>query len=38
MSAAGLSIAFHGKLAVREKAAISIERGGMERALEVLRA
>jgi phosphoserine phosphatase len=37
MSAAGLSIAFHGKLAVREKAAISIERGGMERALDVLR-
>jgi len=38
MSAAGLSIAFHGKPAVRERAAISIERGGMERALEVLRA
>jgi len=37
MSAAGLSIAFHGKPAVHEKAAISIERGGMERALEVLR-
>jgi phosphoserine phosphatase len=36
MNAAGLSIAFHGKLAVREKAAISIERGGMERALDVL--
>ncbi|HEX6721048.1 MAG TPA: phosphoserine phosphatase SerB [Burkholderiaceae bacterium] len=37
MKAAGLSIAFHGKPAVREQAAISIERGGMERALEVLR-
>ena len=37
MSAAGLSIAFHGKPAVREQAMISIERGGMDRALEVLR-
>jgi phosphoserine phosphatase len=37
MKAAGLSIAFHSKPAVREQAAISIEHGGMERALEVLR-
>ena len=36
MSVAGLSIAFHGKPAVREQAMISIEQGGMERALEVL--
>ena len=37
MAAAGLSIAYHAKPAVREKAMLSIERGGMERALEVLR-
>ena len=37
MGAAGLSIAFHGKPAVREQAMISIETGGMDRALEVLR-
>ena len=37
MSVAGLSIAFHGKPAVREQAMISIEQGGMDRALEVLR-
>ena len=37
MSAAGLSIAFHAKPTVREQAMISIESGGMERALEVLR-
>lgn len=37
MSAAGLSIAFHGKPAVREQAMLSIEQGGMDRALEVLR-
>jgi phosphoserine phosphatase len=37
MNAAGLSIAFHGKPAVREQAMVSIESGGMERALEVLR-
>jgi phosphoserine phosphatase len=36
MAAAGLSIAYHAKPAVREKAMLSIERGGMERALEVL--
>ena len=37
MSVAGLSIAFHGKPAVRDQAMVSIEQGGMERALEVLR-
>jgi phosphoserine phosphatase len=36
MAAAGLSVAYHAKPAVREKAMLSIERGGMERALEVL--
>ncbi|WP_374673588.1 phosphoserine phosphatase SerB [Ideonella sp.] len=38
MRAAGLSIAFHAKPAVREQAMLSIESGGMDRALEVLRA
>jgi phosphoserine phosphatase len=37
MKAAGLSIAFHAKPAVREQAMLSIEQGGMERALEVMR-
>ena len=37
MGAAGLSIAFHPKPAVREQAMISIMSGGMDRALEVLR-
>jgi phosphoserine phosphatase len=37
MAAAGLSIAYHGKPAVREQAMVSIESGGMDRALEVLR-
>jgi len=37
MAAAGLSIAYHPKPAVREKALISIMEGGMDRALEVLR-
>ena len=36
MQVAGLSIAFHGKPAVREQAKLSIEQGGMDRALEVL--
>ncbi len=36
MSVAGLSICFHGKPAVREQAMISIEDGGMDRALELL--
>ena len=37
MSVAGLSIAYHGKPAVREQAMISIESGGMDRALELLK-
>ena len=36
MEAAGLSIAFHGKPAVRAEANLSIEEGGLDRALEVL--
>ena len=36
MRVAGLSICFHGKPAVREQAMISIESGGMDRALELL--
>jgi phosphoserine phosphatase len=36
MTAAGLSIAFHAKPAVRERAMISITQGGLDRALEVL--
>ncbi len=36
MAAAGLSIAFHAKPAVREQAMVSITRGGLDRALEVL--
>ena len=38
MVAAGLSIAYHPKPAVRELAMVSIMRGGMDRALEVLQA
>ena len=38
MGVAGLSIAFHAKPAVREQAMVAIESGGMERALELLRA
>lgn len=37
MAAAGLSIAYHPKPAVREKAMLTIMAGGMDRALEVLR-
>jgi len=36
MEAAGLSIAYHPKPAVAERAMISIMSGGMDRALEVL--
>ncbi len=36
MGEAGLSIAFHGKPTVRERAMVSIEYGGMDRALELL--
>jgi phosphoserine phosphatase len=38
MGAAGLSIAYHPKPAVRDQAMISIMEGGMDRALEMLRA
>jgi phosphoserine phosphatase len=38
MAVAGLSIAFHPKPAVREQAMITIDRGGMDRALELLSA
>jgi len=37
MGAAGLSIAFHAKPAVREQAMLAITEGGMDRALAVLR-
>jgi len=36
MEAAGLSIAYHPKPAVAERAMISIMQGGMDRALDVL--
>jgi phosphoserine phosphatase len=36
MDEAGVSIAYHGKPTVRERAMVSIETGGMDRALEVL--
>jgi phosphoserine phosphatase len=37
MEAVGLSIAFHAKPAVRERATIAIVQGGLDRALEILR-
>ncbi|MBK7615529.1 MAG: phosphoserine phosphatase SerB [Burkholderiales bacterium] len=37
MSVAGLSIAYHGKPAVRDQAMLAIEHGGMDAALAVLR-
>jgi len=37
MDAAGLSIAYHAKPAVRDRAMVSINHGGLDRALEVLR-
>jgi phosphoserine phosphatase len=37
MDAAGLSVAFHAKPAVRAKAMVAINEGGLERLLEVLR-
>ncbi|MGA0608631.1 phosphoserine phosphatase SerB [Caldimonas sp. KR1-144] len=37
MGAAGLSVAYHAKPAVREKAMVSIEQGGLDRLLEILR-
>ena len=38
MAVAGLSVAFHAKPAVRERASVSIESGGLDRLLEVTRA
>lgn len=38
MDAAGLSVAYHAKPTVREQAMVSIESGGLDRLLEVLRA
>ncbi len=37
MAAAGLSVAFHAKPTVREQAMVSIESGGLDRLLEVLK-
>ena len=37
MGAAGLSVAYHAKPAVREKAMVAINEGGLDRLLEVLR-
>jgi phosphoserine phosphatase len=37
MGAAGLSVAYHAKPAVREQAMVSIESGGLDRLLEVVR-
>jgi phosphoserine phosphatase len=37
MEAAGLSVAFHAKPAVREKAMVAINQGGLDRLLKVLR-
>jgi phosphoserine phosphatase len=37
MGEAGLSVAYHAKPAVREKAGVSIEDGGLDRLLEILR-
>jgi phosphoserine phosphatase len=37
MDAAGLSVAFHAKPAVRAKAMVAIDEGGLNRLLEVLR-
>ncbi|MEN9543375.1 MAG: hypothetical protein RLZZ598_208 [Pseudomonadota bacterium] len=37
MAAAGLSVAYHAKPAVREQAMVSIETGGLDRLLEVVR-
>jgi phosphoserine phosphatase len=36
MGAAGLSVAFHAKPAVREKAMVAINEGGLDRLLEIL--
>ncbi len=36
MSVAGLSVAYHAKPAVREKAMVVIDSGGLDRLLEVM--
>ncbi|MFM2049565.1 MAG: hypothetical protein RL682_56, partial [Pseudomonadota bacterium] len=38
MGVAGLSVAYHAKPAVREKAHVAINSGGLDRLLEVLQA
>jgi phosphoserine phosphatase len=37
MGAAGLSVAYHAKPKVREQAMVSIQQGGLDRLLEVVR-
>jgi phosphoserine phosphatase len=37
MGAAGLSVAYYAKPAVREKAMVAINEGGLDRLLEVMR-
>jgi len=37
MAAAGLSVAYHAKPKVREQAMVAINRGGLDRLLEVLK-
>jgi len=37
MEASGLSVAFHAKPKVREKAMVAINEGGLDRLLEILR-
>ena len=37
MGAAGLSVAYHAKPAVREQAQVAINEGGLDRLLEVLK-
>ena len=36
MSAAGLSVAYHAKPRVREQAMVAIDRGGLDRLLEIV--
>jgi phosphoserine phosphatase len=38
MAEAGLSVAYHAKPAVRERAMVAIDAGGLDRLLEVVRA
>jgi phosphoserine phosphatase len=37
MGEAGLSVAYHAKPKVREQAMVSIDRGGLDRLLEIVR-